>query len=108
MSIVTFHDGLLSVKARKKFGMRAGGVPGPNACIFQQRKCKDGKRTIKMKYYTPTNPQTIPQQANRSKFANAITAWQSLTLTQKEGYNERAKYKQYSGYNLFIREYMNT
>jgi len=106
MSIVNLPDRLNSGSARKKFGIRAGGTPGPNACIYQQRQCIGGKKTIKMSYYTPTNPQTVPQQANRSKFSNAVAGWQALSENQKEVYNERAKYKQYSGYNLYIREFM--
>lgn len=57
-------------------------------------------------FHCPSNPQTGPQQANRQKYADAITAWQGLTNNQKEIYNERARYKPYSGYNLYIREYI--
>jgi len=59
-------------------------------------------------YYFPSNPRTPSQQANRQKFANAVHAWQSLTEEQKKVYNERAKGKNLSGYNLFISEYMRT
>ena len=78
------------------------GFPG----IYQQRKCKEGKLTILMKFYEPTNPQTVIQQANRTKLANGVIAWQSLTDNQKAIYNNRAKGKPLTGYNLFIKEYM--
>ena len=58
-----------------------------------------------MKFYTPTNPQTIPQQANRTKFANAMTAWGALTDEEKGVYNTRAKKRNMFGWGLFIREY---
>lgn len=60
----------------------------------------------KMPYYVPTNPQTGAQQANRQKIANAVALWQTLTDEQKEVYNEKAKGKDYSGYNLYLSEYL--
>lgn len=77
------------------------GVKG----IYQMRMTKTGKRPIKMKFYTPTNPQTEAQEANRTKFANAMTAWGALTSEQKEAYTIRAKKRQMFGWGLFIREY---
>lgn len=77
------------------------GVKG----IYQMRMTKRGKVPIKMKFYTPTNPQTEAQQANRTKFANAMTAWQALTTEQKNAYNIRARNIGLFGRNLFIREY---
>ena len=62
--------------------------------------------TQKERFHIPTNPQTSSQQTNRAKFTNAITAWQALTPSQKDVYNQRAKYKNFSGYNLYITEYM--
>lgn len=77
------------------------GVKG----IYQMRLTKTGKRPIKMKFYTPTNPQTVAQQNNRQKFADAMTAWGALTEPQKDSYTERAKKVGLFGWNLFIREY---
>jgi len=73
--------------------------------IYQMRMTKKGKVPIKMKFYTPANPETIPQQANRQKFADAMTAWGNLTDEQKTVYNKRAKKRQMFGWGLFIREY---
>ncbi len=73
--------------------------------IYQMRMTKQGKKPIKMKFYTPTNPQTPTQEANRQKFADAVSEWQSLTETEKKAYNDRAKDLQLFGWNLFIREY---
>lgn len=67
----------------------------------------NGKQTqIREDYYVPTNPQTESQQANRQKLTNGVTAWQALTSSAKSVYNERAKYKKLSGYNLFLKEYL--
>lgn len=73
--------------------------------IYQRRKMKSGKGYIKMKFYTPTNPQTEPQQANRTKFADAMSAWGALTPEEKAPYYERAKRRQMKPWGLFVREY---
>jgi hypothetical protein len=73
--------------------------------IWQMRMTKRGKVPIKMKFYTPTNPQTVPQEANRAKFASAMSAWGSLSSGDKAVYNARAKKRNMFGWGLFIREY---
>ena len=77
------------------------GVKG----IYQMRMTRRGKVPIKMKFYVPANPQTVPQQANREKFATAMTEWGDLTPEQKGVYNVRAKKRMMFGWGLFIREY---
>lgn len=117
MAIVDKFDALSSISARKKislpngygeaiFGFSQYGHDNINAGIYQQRQGLDGKITAKLKFYVPTNPQTVPQQANRSVFANAVSGWQSLTAEQKLAYNKSAVGKQMSGYNFYIKEFM--
>lgn len=60
----------------------------------------------KNEWHYPSNPQTEAQQSNRQKFADGVAAWQTLTDSQKDVYNERVKYKKFSGYNLFLKEYL--
>ena len=57
-------------------------------------------------YVVPNNPRSIPQQANRTKFADAVSAYQALTNEQKELLVWRARDRHMSGYNLFLREFM--
>ena len=38
----------------------------------------------KMDYYTTDNPQTVPQQAWRGSFADAVAAWQSLSTADQD------------------------
>lgn len=95
------------------FAFNVSGKIGKNAVsdplgvngIWQMRMTKKGKVPVKMKFYTPTNPQTEAQEANRLKFKNAMQAWGSLTDEQKQEYNKRAKKRQMFGWGLFIREY---
>lgn len=74
--------------------------------IYQVRTRTGHQVVVQEKFYAPANPQTEAQQANRQKMTNGVAAWQALTPEQKEVYNKRAKYKHFSGYNLFLREYL--
>lgn len=62
----------------------------------------------KRNYVVPYNPQTPGQQANRFKFADAVSAWQILSILDKRLWNKYADdlQLQMSGYNLFLSRYM--
>jgi len=96
----------MGIQIRGKVGKE--GDPDPQGVygIYQVRTRYGKQVVVKEVFYTPTNPQTVPQQANRQKLTDGVAAWQALTNNQKEIYNERARYKPYSGYNLFLREYL--
>ena len=117
MAVITPENGVFSTIAQKKtgvytlygarfFGLDCYGAGNERSGIYQRRRLNSGQKCIKMKFYCPINPQTIPQQANRTKFTNAIFAWQNLTTEQKAEYNTIARYSKRSGYNLFIKQYM--
>ena len=99
---------LLGFTIRGKVGKNGGADPLSVNGIYQMRKMKIGKRPIKMRFYQPTNPRTTAQQANRQKFADAMTAWGALSSPEKQEYIERAKKSRIIGYNLFVKEYMET
>jgi len=65
-----------------------------------------GVYTHKRQFYPYVITHKPGQDALRVKFRAAVAGWQSLTLEQRAVYNERVKRKNYSGYNLYIREYM--
>lgn len=88
-----------------KLGSTLSHDPLGIAGIYQRRKTKRGQVSVKMKFYKPTNPRTPKQQANRSKFADAMSEWQSLTDEKKQAYTKRANKRGLHGHNLFIREY---
>lgn len=80
--------------------------PNPNAefyGIYQMRRCKEGKIPIQMKFYKPTNPQTLDQQAQRSKITVAVAEWQNLTDEAKAVYNKNAVKYRITGYNLYVK-----
>lgn len=107
----------LGVKIRKKltassaYGVRGYGAfhygAGANFHGIYRVRHRWGKIIQeKLPFYFPTNPQTEAQQTNRQKMNNAVVAWQALTDEQKEVYNEIAKGKDLSGYNVFLSEYL--
>lgn len=42
----------------------------------------------------------------REVYKNGCSAWNSLTPTEKEEYEEKSKTKNITGFNLFMREYL--
>ena len=83
--------------------------PNPNAWfygVYQGRRCKEGYRTVQMKFYKPSNPQTPAQQAQRAKLTAAVWTWHALTDEEKEVYNKRAVGQPRTGYQLFCKEFM--
>lgn len=63
---------------------------------------------VKERFYRPTNPQSVPQQAWRQKFADGMDEWASLTPAEKEWYNQRGNLLGMHGVNLFLREYLSS
>jgi len=66
------------------------------------------KQTIVSNYVPPANPQTIPQQVRRMKFAGGVATWHALDQHIKETWNDRAQKSHLilSGFNLFLSMYM--
>lgn len=108
---------LLSMDARGKFGWSGGfgriafgytrfGFYSWYAGIYQ-KKYYFGKPYIsRMKFYRPTNPQTVKQQNWRAVHAYAVALWQAFETSVKTAYNKRAQRKKMSGYNLWLSEYL--
>jgi hypothetical protein len=108
---------LLSLDARGQFGY-SGGLGrialGYNRlgfyswwCGIYQKKYFYGKPFIsRMKFYRPTNPRTVPQQAWRAVMAQAVSSWQSLDNTTKLRYNKRSNGRHMTGFNLYIKDYL--
>ncbi len=54
----------------------------------------------------PFNPNTPGQQAVRSSFRDAVHAWQVLPDTEKAEWNHKARYRNATGYNMFVSWYL--
>jgi len=74
--------------------------------IYRTDNVTGKTRVYREPFYITKNPRYAPQQANRQKYADGITAWQLLTDEQKEIYNKRAIGKKMFGYHLFLKEYL--
>lgn len=90
---------LHSLRAQKQFG---------HQIVFKQK----GSRSIATNYSTPGSKNKFTPNATqikkRATYGTAVEAWNALTANAKAEYNARAKYKNYSGWNLFLKEYMQT
>lgn len=58
------------------------------------------------KWAMPTNPRTPLQMTQRSLFATAVDTWHTLTPDQKAAYNRMSSQYGISGFNLFVKEYI--
>lgn len=93
-----------------------GAAPSPGG-IYQKRYTGynqhgyiPGKKRkpyyVRMRNYRPTNPRTVAQQSGRTRFADAVATWQSMSDEQREVYRKRAVKRSRRARNLFIQEYM--
>ena len=119
MTIINGIDKLMSMQARGSFGYSCGyglikrglnrfGLYTQYAGIYSLKKTKKGKEVSRMVFYRPTNPRTTKQQNHRNKFEIDVNVWHGLLPYQKIQYNNLAKSRRISGYNLFISEYINS
>ena len=86
------------------FGLDIFGDMIPFSGIYRTDNVSGYTRYYREPYYITKNPRYEDQQAWRGTFADAISAWQDLTPEQQEVYNKRAKNKNFTGYNLCIKE----
>lgn len=70
--------------------------------VFYQRY---GKQLMRP-YVVPSNPDTPAQRTQRGAFREAVHAWQTLTIEQREEWNGKARRVRRSGYNFFISCYL--
>jgi len=90
------------------FGWSKFGDWNPAAGIYQAVAVA-GKQVIrKLRFYWPKNPNTPEQIKNRGDLRDAVVAWQNLTDEQKEVYNESARGLPMSGFNLFVKSWLNS
>ena len=53
----------------------------------------------------PFDPQTPQQLAGRARIASATATYQGLTQQDRDVYAHRSRYRSYTGFNLFVRQY---
>ena len=88
------------------YGKRFYGESRTYEGIYQTRHYKGGKFTVKENFYTPTQTYHENRQVWRGVFADAVSAWQALSTSQKELYRIKSSGKHMSGYNVFLHEYL--
>lgn len=60
------------------------------------------------RYAVPSNPKTAAQVAHRTLFSNAVTEWQGLDAAVKTQWNEAASGYPLTGFNLYVKSYIET
>jgi len=88
------------------FGAEVFGSDDELTGIYQTRHAAGRTFNERMGFYWPKNTYNAIRQANRTKFAAAVVAWQALTENQKALYNKDVIGLRMSGYNFFIRKYL--
>jgi len=89
-----------------EFGYQEYGFPLEFAGIYRVRHYNGKVYKEKMDFFNQIITHTVPQDANRTKFASAVLAWQSLSEAEKAEYNRKAIGRHMAGNNLFISRYM--
>lgn len=74
--------------------------------IYQKKYYYDEVYISKMKFYRPTNPQTVDQQNWRDIFKDAMSAWSVLNDETKEIYRLKGARRKMSGMNIYVSEYL--
>lgn len=92
-------------EVRKKAGMIHGSRPKRYTDIYRVKKYGKKKYLQKYAYFVPRDKKTSEQLALRSKFAQAVHAWQELNPFEKNVWNALALKKPMSGYNYFISKF---
>lgn len=105
MAFNPFLKPIVGIGITKKLGNPDAPDPLDVNGIYQMRKTKLGRQSVRMKFYFPTNPNTPAQIANRTKFQNAMIEWNGLTPEQRVPYTERAKKLMLRPHNVFVRDY---
>ena len=94
--MVSLKGPLFSLKAQKQLG---------KTLIYKDKKNK----SFLTKYSKPGSVKPFTkseeQKQMRTIYSDSVEAWHNLSDNEKLDYNNQAKYKQYSGYNLFMKEY---
>jgi len=69
-----------------------------------------GMKIVQCKYYTPTNPQTSLQQANRMVFASAVSTWKHMPEAERASWadvqKQSRRYRHTPPRNVYISFYM--
>jgi len=117
MARVAPIDALVSLKTTGKFGYSGGfgmlrngkaryGFYHKWCGIYHIQTSSTGKFQAIVNFYTPTNPRTPAQQAQRARYGAAIGAYRALTDAQKKYYAKAGSTRGLRGYEYFVKKYI--
>lgn len=119
MAIITVKNGLFSYNVKGRFGIPNGlgvmflgwnslGYENDRCGTYQKHRSSTKKIQIKLWQNWPTNPHYPAQVVRQGVFADAVRAWQALTLAERYAYNHTKYLRGKTGYNLFLGNYLKT
>ncbi len=108
MALVTQTEDMILGTARGALGKAGGPDFMGLAGIYQVQKYGGKEIRRKCNFYDFVITHTTEQNTNRDNFALAVSTWQALSLDDKMVYNKKAKRKAMSGFNLFIKYFLNS
>lgn len=109
--LIPFADGMMRITENRDYRITEDGklrvveFEG-YLCIYRTQPGPYGQIQIREKYYVTDNPRTENQQANRSKFADAVAAWELLSMEEQIYWNKLGYPRNMAGRNRYIRWYM--
>jgi hypothetical protein len=106
MAIITGAQKVLGFEIWGKLGKPGDSDPYNVLGIYRRRPGPKGVKIVRMDFYDPGPPTHPGQITAQEKFAAGVLAWQGLTQSEKNVYNERVKDLEMYGFNLFLREWM--
>ncbi len=107
MALVTAYEDMILGRARGALGKLGGDDFEGLAGIYQIQRYGNKEVRRKCNFYEYVITNTGPQNAQRAKFAGAVSDWHDLSDEQKKEYNRLAKNRNMSGFNLYIKYKLN-
>lgn len=91
---------------RAHFGFNLLGAEDSLSGTYQRARFSDGRAVSIRPFYWPKNPRTTAQQARRTLFQEAVSAYRLLTPTELNDIKQKGKCLGLTGYNYFIGKYL--
>jgi len=108
MPVVNPQDHLMGFELRGKLGVEGYQDPGGVFGIYQVRHYGKKRVQVRERFYEPSDQSQPNKVARQVVFAAAVAAWQALSAQKKAEWEHKVGKRKMSGYNWFLRDYLNT
>jgi hypothetical protein len=91
---------------RGKFGYIHGSKPKRYTDVYRVVHINNKPICEKFAYTAPHNPKTPKQLSQQAKYKSGCDAWKVLNQIEKDSWKFKARYRNMSGYNFFMKFYL--